>query len=128
MANARMIHVALVRLVPATALAHGAGGHAADPNLNVDASLEDCSVEFAPELTQGAFRRFAREFGSVAAFKQGAPPTTLGQWGFAVGVERIAFSVEEKSDAWNDTFAHPDAYHELGSDMAFPKLRACASA
>jgi hypothetical protein len=25
---------------------------------------------------------------------------------------------------WNATFAHPDAYHELGSDLAFPKLRA----
>ena len=124
MTHARMIMVALVWLVPAVALAHGAGGHAADPNLHVDAALEDCSVQFAPELTQGAFGRFAREFGSVAAFKQMSPPTTLGQWGFAIGVEQIWFSVEDKSDAWNDTFAHPDAYHELGSNIAFPKLRA----
>jgi hypothetical protein len=36
----------------------------------------------------------------------------------------MMFTVEEKADAWNDTFAHPDAYHELGSDKAFPKLRA----
>jgi hypothetical protein len=52
------------------ALAHGAGGHPPDPALHVDPSLEDCSVIFAPELTQAAFRRFARGFGSVSAFQQ----------------------------------------------------------
>jgi hypothetical protein len=35
----------------------------------------------------------------------------------------MAFSVDEKAAAWNDTFAHPDAYHELGTDLSFPKLR-----
>jgi hypothetical protein len=124
MANVHRIIVAVMWLVPSAALAHGSGGHPADPDLHVDASLEDCSVQFAPELGQGAFGRFAREFGSVAAFKQMSPPTTLGQWGFAIGLEQIWFSVEERSDAWNDTFAHPDSYHELGSDLAFPKLRA----
>jgi hypothetical protein len=118
------ILVAWICLLPTTALAHGPNGHPADPNLHVDASLDDCSVQFSEELTQPAFSRFVREFGSVAAFKQMSPPTTLGQWGVAVGLEYIAFSVDDKSDAWNDTFAHPDAYHELGSDLAFPKLRA----
>jgi hypothetical protein len=94
-----------------------------DPNLHVNPSLKDCSVSFAPELTQAAFERFAREFGSVSAFKQASPPTTLGQWRFAVGVERISFTVDEKSAAWNDTFAHPDASHELGAEKDFPKLR-----
>jgi hypothetical protein len=115
------IHLAL--LLPAAALAHGPGGHPADPNLHVDPSLKDCSVVFAPELTQAAFGRFTREFGSVSAFKQGSPPTTLGPWGLSLELEQIFFSVEEKSAAWNDTFAHPDAYHELGSDKAIPKLR-----
>jgi len=122
MATAPIVSIGLVLLLPATTLAHGAGGHPADPNLHVDGTLEDCSVVFAPELTQAAFHRFAREFGSVSAFKQASPPTTLGQQGFSVGVEQIFFSVEDKSDAWNDTFAHPDAYHELGSDQSFPKL------
>jgi hypothetical protein len=122
MTPVRLVPICLVLLLPASALAHGAGSHAPDPNLNVNASLEDCSVQFAPDLTQPAFRRFAREFGSVSAFKQGSPPTTLGRWGVSVNVEQIFFSVEEKSDAWNDTFAHPDAYHELGSNLNFPKL------
>lgn len=122
MTTSRIVTLALL-LLPSTALAHGPNGHAADPNLHTDSSLEDCSVYFAPELTQGAFARFAREFGSVGAFKQASPPTTLGQWGFAVDVEQIWFSVDQYADAWNDTFAHPDAYHELGSDLGLPKLR-----
>lgn len=122
MSNAPTAAVGLVLLLPAIALAHGQGAHAADPNLHVDPSLDDCSVVFAPELTQSAFHRFAREFGSLGAFKQASPPTTLGRRGFSAAVEYISFSVDDKSDAWNDTFAHPDAYHELGSDLAFPKL------
>lgn len=113
----------VVLLAPGAVFAHGADGHAADPNLHTDANLEDCSVVFSSELSQSAFERFATEFGGVGAFKQGSPPTTLGQWGFAVDIEQIWFAVDERSDAWNDTFAHPDAYHELGTDLAFPKLR-----
>lgn len=123
MARALVVAIHLTLFLPATGLADGAGGPLPDPPLHVDASLDDCSVSFAPELTQGAFRRFAREFGSVSAFKQASPPGTLGQWGFALGLEQIFFSVDERSAAWNDTFAHPDAYHELGSDLSFPKLR-----
>jgi hypothetical protein len=121
-ASTRTVAVHLALLLPAMAAPHGAGGHPADPDLHVNPSLEDCSVAFAPELTQAAFRRFAREFGSVSAFKQASPPTTLGPWGLSVALEQIQFSVEEKSAAWNDTFAHPDAYHELGSNLRFPKL------
>jgi hypothetical protein len=122
---ARLFAVALVLLaVPTPGFAHGPNGHPADPNLHVDdSSYEECFVQFAPELTQGAFRRFAREFGSVSAFKQMAPPTSLGQWGISAGVEYMWFPLEDKSDAWNDTFAHPDAYHELGDTQAFPKLK-----
>lgn len=122
MKSPRMNLVALMLLVPVAALAHGSDGHPADPNLHVDPALEDCSVKFAPELTQDAFGRFVREFGSVSAFRT-SPPTTLGKRGFTFAVEEMSFSVEEHADAWNDTFAHPDAYHELGSSQAFPKLR-----
>lgn len=119
MASGSLAAIGLV-LLPAAALA--ASGAPPDPPLHVDASLEDCSVAFAPGLTQGAFRRFAREFGSVSASKPSSPPTTLGRWGASLGVEQIFFSVDDRSAAWNDTFAHPDAYHELGSDLSIPKL------
>jgi len=111
----RTVPVALALLLPAAALAQ--------PVLHVDPSIEDCEVRFAPELTQGAYRRFAREFGSVSAFKQASPPTTLGRWGVSLGLEEIFFTVEEEAPAWNDTFVHPGPDHWLGADKAVPKLR-----
>lgn len=117
MPSAATAALALVLMLPATVIA------AYDPHLHVDPSVDDCSVRFAPELTQGAFRRFAREFGSVSAFRQGSSPETLGQRHVTLAVEALFFSVEEKAAAWNDTFTHPDSSHELGSDKMFPKLR-----
>lgn len=123
MTKLNLVLVALMGLVPGAAFAHGPHEHPADPDLNVNPSIKDCSVQFAPDLTQSAFRRFVREFGSLGAFKMMAPPMTLGTRGVAVAVEQISFTIEEHADAWNDTFYHPDAYHELGSDLNFPKLR-----
>ena len=119
----RLFLIGLMMCLSSTARAHGAGSHPPDPNLHVNPALEDCNVQFAPELTQDAFSRFAREFGSVSAFKMTSAPMTLGRHGFAVGLENISFTVDEHSNAWNDTFYHPDAYHELGSDKSFPKVR-----
>ena len=116
MTRARNLLVALVLMAPAAALAHSSHGQAIDPPLHVDPTLEDCSVVFSADLTQDAFRRFAREFGSLSAFKPNAPAATLGRGGFTLGIEQLNFTVEEHSDAWNDTFAHPDADHELGAD------------
>lgn len=123
MKNARVLWVALLWLVPMLTLAQRASGDTADPNLHVNPSLKDCSVQFAPELTQDAFGRFVREFGSVSAFKMMAPPATLGRKHVALAIQQLNFTVEEHSDAWNDTFYHPDAFHELGADKSFPLVR-----
>jgi hypothetical protein len=112
----------VLMLLPSSALAHG-GSHSPDPNLHVEPSLDECEVHFAPELTQAAYRRFVREFGLLGAFKQMAPPRPLGQWKVSAGVEYMKFHIDEKAEAWNDTFSHPTADHELGSDLAFPKLK-----
>ena len=123
MRTIQLITLCALLCLPTGALAHGPGGHAPDPNLHTNDALDDCEVHFAPELTQSTFRNFAREFGSVSAFKQMGSPTTLGQWGLAAGLEYMAFGVEDRTDTWNDTFEHPDEYHELGSNLAFPKLK-----
>ena len=94
------------------------------PPLHVDPTLKDCSVEFASTLTQSAFHRFAREFGSISAYKQLAPATTLRKGSVSLGIEMMSFSVDEWSDAWNDTFAHPNDHHPLGSNHKFPKIKA----
>jgi opacity protein-like surface antigen len=114
------VSLVLVLLAPASALAMNMG---TDPNLHVDPSVEDCSVRFAPNLTQDAFRRFAREFGSVSAFKQASAPGTLGAGHFALALGQTYFSVEEHSAAWNDTFVHPSHDHPLGAHKEFPLLR-----
>jgi hypothetical protein len=113
----------MVWLVPASVLAHGPGGHPADPGLHVGNEYEECYVKFASNLTQEAYARFVREFGSVSAFKMVAAPVPLGRGGVVIAVEQLNFTVEERAAAWNDTFHHPDAYHELGSDKSFPLLR-----
>ena len=93
------------------------------PPLHVDPTVKDCSVEFASTLTQAAFHRFVREFGSVSAYKQLAPASTLAKGSVSIGVEMMSFSVDEWSDAWNDTFAHPNDHHPLNSNHRFPKLK-----
>jgi len=113
--------IALTALVPSMAAAHS-GDRMPDPPLHVDPKLKDCSVEFSSDLTQDAFHRFVREFGSTAAFKHMAAPTMLGRRGVEVAIQQMNFHVEDHSDAWNDTFAHPNATHELGSDLSFPKI------
>jgi hypothetical protein len=118
MSRGSLAPLAFVLLAPAVARAD-----TIDPPLHVDPSVNDCSVRFASNLTQDAFHRFAREFGSVSAFKQASAPTPLGQWHFAVGVQGIAFTVEEHSAAWNDTFVHPTDHHPLGAEKTFPELR-----
>lgn len=105
----------LLTAAPALAQAH--------PPLHVNPTLEDCSVQFAPTLTQRAFARFVREFGSVSAFKQAASTATLGRGRVLFGVELLRFRVDEYADAWNDTFYHPNADHPLGARKDFPKLK-----
>jgi opacity protein-like surface antigen len=85
--------------------------------------VKDCSVRFAPGLTQHAFGRFAREFGSVSAFKQAASPATLGRGRVLFAVQSLSFRIDDRADAWNDTFVHPDAEHGLGSQQNFPLLK-----
>ena len=117
MSRMRMFLVGML-MVPTTALAG-----AYDPNLHVGSRYDQCWVQFAPELTQDAYARFVREFGSVSSFKPMAPGTTLGKRRVEIGLQYIAFTVQDKSDAWNDTFAHPNYEHPLGSTQTFPELK-----
>jgi hypothetical protein len=115
----------LSRLIPAAAFMAAAPLQAQHdyPPLHVDPSVESCSVVFAPELTQAAYHQFVREFGSVSAFKQVAPASTLGKGRLLVGIEMMSFPVDEWASAWNDTFTHPTDDHPLGSRQSFPKIK-----
>ncbi len=111
---------AALALLAATPLAAQQHDH---PVLHVDPSVKDCEVRFASNLTQGAFHKFVREFGTLSAFRQAASPGTLGRGRILMGVEGLQFTVDEWSPAWNDTFVHPDEHHVLGADKKFPKLK-----
>jgi hypothetical protein len=115
-----------IRIVAATAILLAAplqAQSAGAPPLHVDPTVEECEVRFASALTQKNFRRFAREFGSVSAFKQAGTPTTLGRGNASIGIEAMSFTLEDESAAWNDTFTHPNDHHPLGSRQSFPKVK-----
>jgi hypothetical protein len=120
------MHRVISHLIAASALvmAGSVKARAADPPLHVDPAgrYDECSVKFSPGLTQGAFRSFAREFGSVSAFKQGTQASTLGKGKVSFSAEMFTFPLEDKEPKWNDTFVHPHAEHELGSRQNFPKF------
>lgn len=125
LAAARAIVSAHARLVAALLLvsAAPAAAQAPFPPLHEDPTVDDCSVRFASTLTQGAFRRFVREFGSVSAFKQVSSPGALGKGRVLFAIEYMTFTIDDRADAWNDTFTHPDGQHPLGSTQRFPKLK-----
>jgi hypothetical protein len=125
LAAVRAIVSAHARLVTALLLVTAApvAAQSSFPPLHEDPSVDDCSVRFASTLSQGAFRRFVREFGSVSAFKQVSSPGALGKGRVLFGIEYMAFTIDDRADAWNDTFTHPDGQHPLGSTQRFPKLK-----
>ncbi|MGE5731941.1 MAG: outer membrane beta-barrel protein [Gemmatimonas sp.] len=118
MSNIRIVAAAAIVLA-APLRAQSAGA----PPLHVDPTVEECEVRFASTLTQKNFHRFAREFGSVSAFKQAGMPSTLGRGNVSIGIEAMSFTLEDESAAWNDTFTHPNDHHPLGSRQNFPKVK-----
>jgi hypothetical protein len=102
------------------ALAPGALAH---EGLHVDGSLQTCDIRFSADLTQGAFRRFVREIGDIVIHKSGGP-ATLPRGDVELGIAYSASPVDQRSDAWNDTFHHPDGEHDLGDAIALPMIHA----
>lgn len=116
----RLSLVAVLSTIPAAALAHDVHD---GPPLHVGSGYKECFVKFAPELTQEAFGRFVREFGSVSAFDLAGAPGPLGRGHVVVALEDQGFGLEDRAGAWNDTFAHPDDEHELGDRQTVPSAR-----
>lgn len=96
---------------------------AADPPLHVDDSVDDCSMRLDPTLEQDDFHRFVEEFGTISAFRQVGSANVIGQGRASIGIELLRFTIDENAPAWNDTFVHPDADHDLGATHRFPKLK-----
>jgi hypothetical protein len=92
------------------------------PPLHVNPAHDSCFFDLHPELTEGEFAEFADEIGSVARFRQLGDATTLGRGRFDLSVEYTSTSIDDTKGAWNNTMSHPDADHDLGEAIAFPRV------
>ena len=94
------------------------------PHLHGPGKWDDCSIQLAPTLTQGAWRQFTGEAGLVAYFRPLADAQPLGRGRFEVSVVQWETAIDDADAAWNDTFVHPDSEHYLleGSGLKFPGL------
>lgn len=109
---------ALLIALGATTFAPGALAH---EGLHVNESNETCDFEFSADLTQSAFARFTREVGDIVVFKNGGA-AVLPAGRAELGIGYSSSPIDQHSAAWNDTFTHPDAGHELGDAISLPML------
>ncbi len=107
-----------VMQTPAAAQDHGR------PHLHSPGKWDECSIQLAPTLTQGAWRQFTQEAGLVAYFRPLTDAEPLGRGRFEISVVQWETAIDDADAAWNDTFVHPDAGHYLieGSGLKFPGL------
>ncbi|MEW5799334.1 MAG: hypothetical protein AB1728_10030 [Bacteroidota bacterium] len=108
-------------LFPSEASAHGSGN---DVNLHINPRWSECSFQLDPSLTQQAWHQFAKEAGMVSYFRSltDAKPMGVGHYEFSILQWQTAF--DDRKDAWNDTFVHPDSVHWLkeSARLGFPGL------
>jgi hypothetical protein len=104
-----------------------AGSYAHDPNAAVywhlNPNIESCSIELDPALTQSEFRKFSRQAGLIGGSRAMASAETLGKGNFSVGLEYSNTPVNQRDNAWINTFTHPDADCPLGDSIKIPLLR-----
>ena len=109
-----------VTLIQAPAAAQGSGR----PHLHADGRWDECSIQLASTLTQGAWRQFTQEAGLVAYFRPLADAAPLGRGKFEISLVQWETAIDDADAAWNDTFVHPDSAHYLfeGDGLKFPGL------
>ncbi len=92
--------------------------------LHVNPRWKECSFQLDPSLTQSAWRRFTGEAGVVTFFRPLSDAKPMGRGRFEVSVLQWETQIDDHSNAWNDTFVHPDSTHWLtdGHGLAFPGL------
>lgn len=117
----RLTIVATLAL-PIAALAHPKPSTDHELPLHVDDRYDSCFFDLHPELTQEEFDTFAGEAGTMTRFHQNGSAETLGKGKFDIGLAITSTPVNDDKGAWNNTMSHPDAEHDLGHEVAFPRL------
>lgn len=75
-------------------------------------------INFTSPISQSDFKSFSQQAGAIIAYRNMIPAEPLGIYGFDVGVEVSAISIDKNSSYWKAAFNN-DAPAYLG----FPKLR-----
>lgn len=94
------------------------------PVLHVNTRWRECSFQLDPSLTQDAWHQFTREAGMVLYYRPLSDARPMGTGRFEVAVTQWSTWIDERQDAWNNTFVHPDSEHWLigGKKLPFPGL------
>lgn len=110
-------------LLGALVLTAGAGPASAQV-LHVHDRWEDCAIQLHPGLSAESWHRFASELGLVSYIRPMASARPLGAKKFEFGILQGSTKIDPASDAWNDTFSHPDSTHYLfeGDALQIPGL------
>jgi hypothetical protein len=75
-------------------------------------------IGFNQAISQGAFSSLSKEAGVAFAFKNNAPPHSLGLTGFDAGAELSVIDIKKESDYWKNAFGG-----NAPSYIFLPKLR-----
>ena len=114
----------MVLIGAAPMLYAGDGGQTLHTNTNDKWS--QCSFLLDASLTQEAWHQFAKEAGNVVYYRPMTSAKPMGKGNFHIGITQMVTSIDDRDNAWNDTFSHPDSEHWLfdGGALGFPGLEA----
>ena len=127
MNNTILISFTMFVIIISTPLLYaGDGGHVQP--LHTNNQWKECSFVLNKDLTQKDWHQFAREAGLVVYYRPMTSAKPMGVGNIELAITNMATSIDDRDDAWNDTFSHPDSTHWLfsGGALGFPGMNARA--
>ena len=118
-----MISTAVTALVLSTSPPAAWAQHP-DVTLHVNPRWKECAIQLDPSLTQQAWRQFTEEVALVSYFRPLTDARPMGAGSVEISVLQWQTRIDETTNAWNDTFVHPDSLHWLtdGAPLPIPGL------
>ncbi|HCS20909.1 MAG TPA: hypothetical protein DIW47_10195 [Bacteroidetes bacterium] len=94
------------------------------PHLHVNTRWKECSFQIDPSLTQDAWHQFTKEAGMVLYYRPLTDAKPMGAGRFEFSILQWTTWIDEREEAWNNTFVHPDSQHWLigGEKLPFPGI------
>lgn len=116
----------IVVIISTPLLYAGDDGHVQP--LHTNDRWKECSFVLDPSLTQKDWHQFAREAGLVVYYRPMASAKPMGVGNIELAITNMSSFIDDRDDAWNDTFSHPDSTHWLfaGGALGFPGMAARA--